>query len=97
MKLADRRGVSPEFLKATMPLTEFNERLAYFAVENETPTATDKNIAHIACIITNYLCRKKYKLSQFLPSIKSNKRQFTKKQGSDFFKGLVGIVKKAKK
>ena len=55
------------------------------------------NIAHIATMIANYISKKKFKLSDFLPCIKSKREVMDKKQGSDFMKQLSSIVKGVKK
>ena len=77
-----------------MPLIEFRQWAVFYEVENETPTTTENILAHIAAIVTSYLCKKRYKASDFLPKVISEKVRFTKKQGSDFFKGLKNLVTK---
>ena len=79
-----------------MPVKRFREWAAYYEIENETPTTTERILAHIASVVTNYAYRKKYKASDFLPQVKEEKGKFTKKQGSDLFQGLANLVNKAK-
>ena len=92
-KLADRQCCSVDYLKATMPITRFKEWIAYFQIENDTNSTTDNNLAHLSCLITNYLCKKKYTLKDFLPN--QSKERFNKKSGENFFKQLAGIAKKS--
>lgn len=75
-----------------MPIVRFNEWAAYFEIENETPTTTEFTLAHLGALITNYLCRTKYKSGDFLPNYKPEKKSFTKDQGADFMRQLVGYL-----
>jgi len=72
-----------------MPIVRFKEWDAYFRIEHETPSKSELILAQIAALISNYICKKRYKASDFLPEVKEDKKQFSKKEGANFFKRLV--------
>lgn len=74
-------------------MTRFWQWSAYYQIENETPTTSESILAHLASLITNYLCRSKYSSSDFLPSVTKKKKEFNKKEGANFFRSLTGMLK----
>lgn len=99
-KLADRRGLSVDYLKATIPLTRFRQWQAYYEIENETPTTTEQILAQTASVLHNKNCKGEFTALDFLPHVKSEKKEkkvFTKQEGSNFFRSLSAISNKAKK
>lgn len=75
-----------------MPMVRFWQWSAYFAIENETPTTTERILAQIASFVGSKWFKGTHKAADFLPSVNKNKKEFTKNEGAGFIKSLAGML-----
>ena len=93
-KIAETLGKTVAELKQTLTYKEFCEWGAYFSVERANYSQTDVNIAQMALLMNNYLCRSKIKLKDVLPQ--ARKKKMTNEEGCLQLKTLFTALQRAK-